>query len=55
MIDILLDKNAAFLFTAYGVFLGALIVYLISLRARNSSLDKEEIMLKEIEAERRKR
>jgi hypothetical protein len=54
MLDILTDKNAAFLLTAYGVFLGALLTYLISLNVRNRAAEREEMVLQEIEVEKRK-
>jgi hypothetical protein len=54
MAEILFDKNAAFLFTAYGVFLGAIVVYLLSLRLRNRALDREETMIGQIERDQPK-
>jgi hypothetical protein len=54
MTEILFDKNAAFLFTAYGVFLGALAVYLLSIKFRNAALDREETIVHQIEQDQLK-
>lgn len=40
--DLLQDKNAVYLFTAYGVFLGGLGVYALSLWLRKRKLDRDE-------------
>jgi hypothetical protein len=40
--DLLQDKNAVYLFTAYGVFLGGLGVYALSLWLRRRRLDRDE-------------
>lgn len=47
--DLLQDKNAIYLFTAYGVFLGGLAVYALSLWLRRRKLDRDEQQI--IEAE----
>lgn len=49
--NLLQDKNAVYLFTAYGVFLGGLAVYLISLWLRGRNLDRDEQTLRQIEEE----
>jgi hypothetical protein len=51
MAEILFDKNAGFLLTAYGVFLGALLTYLISIRLRARALERDEAIVRQIEAE----
>jgi preprotein translocase subunit Sec63 len=48
-VDLLQDKNAIYLFTAYGVFLGGLAVYALSLWLRRRKLDRDEQQI--IEAE----
>mgnify|MGYP000946481383 FL=1 len=45
MQSILSDNNAAYLFVAYGVFLGGILIYLASLRIRQRSLNRDEEML----------
>jgi hypothetical protein len=47
--DLLQDKNAVYLFTAYGVFLGGLAVYCISLALRRRKLDRDEREIIEFE------
>ena len=51
MLEILQDKNAPYLITAYGVFLGGIAFYLISLVLRRRGLDQDEATLAQIEAE----
>ena len=50
---LLQDKNAIYLFTAYGVFLGGLAVYLIALWLRRRNLDRDEEIVRQIEEEER--
>lgn len=47
--DLLQDNNAVYLFTAYGVFLGGLAVYVASLWLRNRKLDRDEQQIVEVE------
>ena len=51
--NLLEDKNAVYLFTAYGAFLGGLAVYLASLWLRSRSLERDEQILQQIEEEER--
>lgn len=51
--SLLEDKNAVYLFTAYGVFLGGLAVYLVSLWLRQRNLERDEELLQQIEEEER--
>lgn len=53
--NLLEDKNAVYLFTAYGVFLGGLGVYLASLWLRRRNLDRDEEALQQIEEEEREK
>lgn len=53
--SLLEDKNAVYLFTAYGVFLGGLAVYLASLWLRRRNLDRDEELLQQIEEEEREK
>ncbi|MCL6509404.1 MAG: heme exporter protein CcmD [Anaerolineae bacterium] len=52
--NLLEDKNAVYLFTAYGLFLGGLAIYLASLWLRSRSLDRDEEILRQIEEEERR-
>ncbi len=49
--ELVVDKNAPYLFVAYGVFLGALLVYFLSLRLRRRSLEQDEQIVAQIEQE----
>jgi hypothetical protein len=49
--SLLEDKNAIYLFTAYGVFLGGIAAYVISLRLRRRRLDREEEQIARVEKE----
>ena len=49
MSEILFDKNAPYLLVAYGVFLGALLLYFASLRARARNLKRDEETIRRIE------
>ncbi|GIV85183.1 MAG: hypothetical protein KatS3mg052_2190 [Candidatus Roseilinea sp.] len=49
------DKNAVYLFTAYGVFLGGLAVYCVSLWLRRRNLDRDEALLHQVEEEEREK
>lgn len=53
MSEILFDKNAPFLLAAYGVFLGALFLYLASLRVRARNLKRDEETIRQIEDEQK--
>ncbi len=53
--SLLEDKNAVYLFTAYGVFLGGLAIYLASLWLRRRSLERDEEVLRQIEEEERRK
>lgn len=48
---LLQDKNAIYLFTAYGVFLGGIAIYLISLWLRRRNLERDEDIVRQIEEE----
>lgn len=54
MLELLTDKNAIFLFTAYGMFIGAMATYVLSLIVRNRAAEREEVVLQEIEIEKRR-
>ncbi|MFN3706455.1 MAG: hypothetical protein ACK4WM_10740 [Thermoflexales bacterium] len=49
--SLLEDRNAIYLFTAYGVFLGGMIVYALSLWWRKRQLDRDVALLDELERE----
>ncbi len=49
--SLLEDRNAIYLFTAYGVFLGGMIVYALSLWWRKRQLDRDAALLDELERE----
>lgn len=49
MSEILFDKNAPYLLAAYGVFLGAFLLYFASLRARARNLKRDEDTIRQIE------
>jgi hypothetical protein len=49
--DLFQDKNAIYLFTAYGVFLGGIAVYVIFLRLRRRSLERDEHEVAQAEEE----
>ncbi len=49
MSEIFFDKNAPYLLAAYGVFLGALLLYFASLRARARNLKRDEDTIRQIE------
>ncbi|MCS6773001.1 MAG: hypothetical protein RMM31_01890 [Anaerolineae bacterium] len=49
--SLLEDRNAIYLFTAYGVFLGGMISYALFLWLRRRALDRESEALDEIERE----
>jgi uncharacterized membrane protein YedE/YeeE len=49
--SLLEDKNAVYLFTAYGVILGAMAVYLAALWLRRRNLDRDDELLRQIEEE----
>jgi heme exporter protein D len=49
--SLLEDRNAVYLFTAYGVILGALTVYLVALWLRRRNLDRDDAILRQIEEE----
>lgn len=53
--SLLEDRNAIYLFTAYGVFLGGMISYALFLWLRRRALDRESEMLDEIEREQHPR
>lgn len=48
--SLLEDKNAIYLFTAYGVFLGGIITYVVSLWLRRRKLDRDERDIEQFEA-----
>lgn len=52
--EILFDKNAPYLLAAYGVFLGALLLYFVSLRARARNLKRDEDTIRQIEEDQTK-
>jgi hypothetical protein len=49
--SLLQDNNAIYLFTAYGVFLGGLTVYFVSLLLRRRALDRDEQIIEQVEQE----
>jgi hypothetical protein len=49
MSEILFDKNAPYLFGAYGVFLGSLLLYFVSLGLRRRSMEQDEEIVTQIE------
>ncbi len=49
--SLLEDRNAVYLFTAYGVFIGGMVVYALSLWWRKRQLDRDAELLDEIERE----
>jgi len=51
MIEIITDKNAPYLLTAYAVFLGGLLLYFVSLRMRRRSLERDRSVIEQIERE----
>ena len=53
MQEILQDKNAGYLLAAYAVFIGGLVLYIVSLIIRSRNLDRDEILMEQIEAEER--
>jgi heme exporter protein D len=52
--NLLEDNNAIYLFTAYGVFLGGLTVYFVSLVLRRRALDRDEQIIEQVEQEENK-
>ena len=52
--EILFDKNAPYLLTAYAVFLGGLLLYFLSLRMRRRNIERDQEVLRQIEEEREK-
>jgi hypothetical protein len=52
--DLLQDKNAVYLFTAYGVFIGGISIYVLTLWLRRRSLDREEEEIRRVEEENAK-
>ncbi len=46
-----LDQNAPYLFGAYVVCLGGIAVYIVSLVLRKLSIDRDEQVIQQIEAE----
>lgn len=51
MLEIFQDKNAGYLIAAYIVFIGGLLLYLVSLAIRKRNLDRDESLVEQIEAE----
>ena len=51
MLEIFQDKNAGYLIAAYIVFIGGLLIYLVSLAIRKRNLDRDEALVEQIEAE----
>ena len=51
MTEILFDKNAPYLLTAYVVFLGGLLLYFLSLRMRRSGIERDRRIIEQIEQE----
>jgi heme exporter protein D len=49
MAEIFFDKNAPYLFTAYGVFLGGMLVYVASLLRKRKTIAREKAMLDALE------
>ncbi len=53
--NVLEDNNAIYLLTAYGVFLGGLSIYFISLVLRRRALDRDEQIIQQVEQEEREK
>ncbi len=51
MTEILFDKNAPYLLTAYVVFLTGLLLYFLSLRMRRNSIERDRQVIEQIEQE----
>ncbi len=49
--NVLQDKNAVYLLAAYGVFLGGMTLYFISLVLRRRALDRDEQIIEQVERE----
>lgn len=49
--NLLQDNNAVYLFAAYGVFLGGMTVYFVSLVLRRRTLDRDEQIIEQVEQE----
>jgi hypothetical protein len=49
--DLLQDKNAVYLFTAYGVFIGGITIYVMALWLRRRALDRDEAQIRQAEDE----
>ena len=49
--NLLQNNNAIYLFTAYGVFLGGLSLYFITLVLRRRALDRDEQIIEQVEQE----
>ena len=54
MLEIFQDKNAGYLIAAYIVFIGGLLLYIISLAIRKRNLERDEALVEQIEAEEKK-
>lgn len=49
--NVVQDNNAIYLFAAYGVFLGGMTIYFISLVLRRRALDRDEQIIEQVERE----
>lgn len=49
--NLLQDKNAVYLLAAYGVFLGGMTLYFVSLVLRRRALDRDEQIIEQMERE----
>lgn len=53
--NVLQDNNAVYLFVAYGVFLGGMTVYFVSLVLRRRALDRDEQIIEQVEQEEKQK
>lgn len=53
MLEIIQDKNAPYLLTAYAVFLGGLLIYFLSLEIRKRNVERDEETIRRVEEEER--
>lgn len=53
MAEIIADKNAPYLFSAYAIFLGIFALYFVSLRLRRRGIERQQRALDALEREER--
>jgi hypothetical protein len=54
MLEIIQDKNAPYLLTAYAVFLGGLLIYFLSLEIRKRNVERDEETIRRVEEEEKR-